>query len=94
LIYGTMRDKSFGEIGEVLGPLASELILTAPESQRSLHPNALAEAFDHPRVTLTENLDQALTVARAAAPEDVVFITGSLVLAGEALRHFPGNGYF
>ena len=84
LIYGTMRDKSFGEIGEVLGPVASDVILTAPNSQRSLYPASLAEAFDHPRLTLTANLDEALAAMGAAGPNDVIFITGSLVLAGEA----------
>jgi dihydrofolate synthase/folylpolyglutamate synthase len=88
LIYGTMRDKSFGEIGEMLAPVASEVILTAPASQRALHPETLAEAFDHPRLRCAANLDAALELTRDAGPEDVIFITGSLVLAGEALGRF------
>jgi dihydrofolate synthase / folylpolyglutamate synthase len=88
LIYGTMRDKSFGEIGEILSTVADELILTAPGSQRSLDPAALAEAVDHPSMTRTANLDEALRAASAAGPADIVFITGSLVLAGEARGRF------
>jgi dihydrofolate synthase/folylpolyglutamate synthase len=88
LIYGTMRDKSFGEIGEILSTVSDELILTAPASQRSLEPVALAEAVDHPCTHLTANLDEALRVTAAAGAGDIIFITGSLVLAGEARARF------
>lgn len=84
LIYGTMRDKSVEEIGDLLSPVASEVILTAPDSPRALRPDALAPLFDHPSVQVAPDLRAALEIARVAAPEDVIFITGSLFLVGEA----------
>ena len=84
LIYGTMRDKSVEEIGDLLSPVASEVILTAPDSPRALRPDALAPLFDHPSVRVAPDLRAALEFAGAAAPEDAIFVTGSLFLVGEA----------
>ncbi len=38
LIYGAMRDKAVDEIAGILFPLASELVLTAPDNARALRP--------------------------------------------------------
>ncbi len=86
IIYATMRDKSVDEIGETLLPAAQEVILTQVESERALRPEAMLELFSsHPRLRTAPRLAQALEIVRAeAAPEDVVFITGSLYLVGEA----------
>jgi dihydrofolate synthase / folylpolyglutamate synthase len=85
LIYGAMRDKSVQEITEVLFPLATHVIVTSPKFARALRPEALAEASDHSSIQVAEDLSRAVEVVRAAArPSDVVFVTGSLYLVGEA----------
>ena len=86
IVYATMRDKSVDEIGETLLPAAQEVILTQVDSERALRPEAMREMFSsHPRLRTAPRLEQALEIVRAeAAPEDVVFITGSLYLVGEA----------
>jgi dihydrofolate synthase/folylpolyglutamate synthase len=85
LIYATMRDKSVDEIGETLLPEAQEVILTQVNMERALRPEAMREMFSHPRLRTAPRLEQALEIVRAEAnPEDVVFITGSLYLVGEA----------
>jgi len=84
LIYGAMRDKSVDEIGDVLSPVAGEIILTAADSPRALRPDALAPLFDHPSVRTAPRLADALSIVAAASPEDAIFITGSLLLVGEA----------
>jgi dihydrofolate synthase / folylpolyglutamate synthase len=84
LIYGAMRDKSVQEITEILFPLATHVIVTAPRFARALRPEALVEASDHPSIQVAPELKDALEIARAAGPSDVVFITGSLYLVGEA----------
>lgn len=81
LIYGTMRDKAVDEVTDLLFPLADRLILTSPDNPRALHP----ETLERPGAVLTRNIDEALRVAcDGAGPEDVVFVTGSLYLVGEA----------
>ncbi len=79
-----MRDKSVQEITEILFPLASEVIVTAPAFARALRPEALAEASDHPSIRVAGNLNRAFDMTKSAAPSDVIFITGSLYLVGEA----------
>ena len=86
MIYGAMRDKAIEEVAEILFPLAGELIFTAPDSSRAVRPEALAELAGRGRCA---NLDGALEIIRAgAASEDVVVITGSLFLIGEARRAY------
>jgi dihydrofolate synthase / folylpolyglutamate synthase len=84
LIYGAMRDKSVQEITEILFPLASHVIVTAPAFARALRPEALAEASDHPSIRVAGDLRHALEIIETAGPSDVIFITGSLYLVGEA----------
>jgi dihydrofolate synthase/folylpolyglutamate synthase len=83
LIFGAMRDKAIEEIGGILFPLAHELVFTAPESSRALRPEALVELAGRGRTasTVAEALDLVRTEVTA---EDVVVISGSLFLVGEA----------
>src|SRR5580765_3996561 len=38
LVYGAMRDKAIDEVAGILFPVASELVLTAPDTPRALRP--------------------------------------------------------
>ena len=87
LIYGAMRDKAVEEIGGILFPLAHELIFTTPANSRALRPEALAAIAGRGRVA--QNVGAALELARGeASADDVVVITGSLFLVGEARELF------
>lgn len=87
MIYGAMRDKSVEEIAGILFPLADELILTAPVSSRALRPEALAEMAGRGQIAPT--IKDALDLVRGQADtEDLVVITGSLFLVGEARSQF------
>jgi dihydrofolate synthase/folylpolyglutamate synthase len=87
LIYGAMRDKAVDEVAGILFPAAHGVIVTQVAQPRAVTARALAGlvAHHHPRVEASENLETALARARAlAAPADVIVITGSLFLVGEA----------
>jgi dihydrofolate synthase / folylpolyglutamate synthase len=87
LIYGAMRDKAIDEVAGILFPLASELILTAPDMARALRPEVLAELAG--RGHIEAKVQDAIDYARAhAAPQDAIVITGSLFLVGEARSLF------
>jgi dihydrofolate synthase / folylpolyglutamate synthase len=90
MIYGTMRDKAIDEIAGILFPKAQELIVTAPRQTRALAPEAVGEVAAHPNLRLAPDIEAALDLVRDAAPEDVVFITGSLFLVAEARRLLGG----
>jgi dihydrofolate synthase/folylpolyglutamate synthase len=84
LIYGAMRDKSVEEVTEILFPVATEIIVTAPSSPRALNPSAIAARADHPRVSTVANIAEALERARELPRDAVIFVSGSLYLVGEA----------
>jgi dihydrofolate synthase/folylpolyglutamate synthase len=87
MIYGAMRDKAIEEVAEILFPLAGELIFTAPDSSRAIRPEALAQLAGRGRITA--NLEAALAIVNGeATADDVVVITGSLFLIGEARRAY------
>jgi dihydrofolate synthase/folylpolyglutamate synthase len=87
MIFGAMRDKAIEEIGGILFPLADELIFTAAGYSRSLRPEALREIAG--RGSVAANVGEAIDIMRAGVtPDDLVIITGSLFLVGEAREHF------
>jgi dihydrofolate synthase / folylpolyglutamate synthase len=85
LVYGTMRDKAIEEVTGQLFPLASKLILTAPDFPRAIRPEALLEMTDHPNVITAAGVPAAIELAYQAPKEAVVFFTGSLFVVAEAL---------
>lgn len=90
LIFGVMRDKDVRSIAELLFPAARRVILTAPHMARAMEPEAIQAIVDHPAIQVTHDLGTALGALQKSQPEDVIFITGSLYLVGEArdkLRH-------
>jgi dihydrofolate synthase / folylpolyglutamate synthase len=90
LIYAALRDKAVDEVGGVLFPGAEEVIFTAPRTSRAISAAQLAEIAGHhaPHFSVIPDAEKAFDYALAkAAPEDAVFITGSLYLIGQ-LRHY------
>jgi len=87
LLYGAMRDKAVDEVAGILFPLAHRVLLTPITQPRAVSAASLAEivAHHHPRVEITSGLIEALALARSqAAPTDIILVTGSLYLVGEA----------
>jgi dihydrofolate synthase/folylpolyglutamate synthase len=90
LIYGALRDKAVDEVAGVLFSHAAEVIFTEPRTSRSISASRLAEIAAHHASshTVVSSAEQALDLALSeAAPDDAIFITGSLYLVGQ-LRHY------
>jgi dihydrofolate synthase/folylpolyglutamate synthase len=88
LVYGSVRDKAVDEITGLLFPHAASVILTEPRQPRVISAEALAAMTAHLAAQVEVVADPRAALDRAialAAPSDVVFVTGSLYLAG-ALR--------
>jgi len=64
----------------LLFPLAHRVILTAPANARAMPPEDISAS----EAVITQHVREALAIARSAEPDDVVFITGSLFVVGEA----------
>ncbi len=84
IVYGAMRDKAIDEVTSYLFPLASRLILTAPQMPRALRPEAIASMTEHGDITLAATIEEAVEIARTAPAEAAVFFTGSLFVVGDA----------
>jgi dihydrofolate synthase/folylpolyglutamate synthase len=90
LLYGALRDKAVDEIAGQLFPQAREVIFTEPRTSRAISASRLAEIAAHhaAHFRVISSAEQALDVAlEEAAPDDAIFITGSLYLVGQ-LRHY------
>jgi dihydrofolate synthase / folylpolyglutamate synthase len=86
LVYGAMRDKAVDEISGLLFPHAAAVVLTEPSQPRAISAPLLAEMTSHDakETLIVRDPAAALESAlRLAAPQDVVFATGSLYLVGE-----------
>jgi len=91
VVFGVLEDKDHRTMLKRLAPLADRLILTRPESERSLSPAVIlpaarqyyrcAEVIEQPEQALRE----ALTTAD---PDDLICVTGSLYLVGAVKRFF------
>jgi dihydrofolate synthase/folylpolyglutamate synthase len=89
LIFGAMRDKAIDEISGILFPRAQQVIVTAPRQARALAPEVLSDMIHHPNLRTAATLEDALELVGNAAPEEAVFITGSLFLVAEARALLP-----
>jgi dihydrofolate synthase/folylpolyglutamate synthase len=98
MVFGAMRDKALAEIGALLFPAATNLILTEPRSPRAAAAGELLRAVPLPAssstITLAPSSADALALARAQARDGgIVCVTGSLYLVGEVKELLgPGAG--
>ena len=77
------------DIASELVPLAPTVILTKSRHMRAADPHAIADAFRRPDIIVetTESVKEALQRARElASEEDLVCVTGSLFVVGEAIE--------
>jgi len=87
LIYGAARDKAVDDIASTLFPCADHVILTRAAVARSASPHTLLAIADHhhEHISLSRNVGEAIEQARERASlEDLIVVTGSIFLAGEA----------
>ena len=92
VIFGCCSDK---DIGGMLGRLvagADKIIFTRVDSVRSAEPRELAQQYTErfgKMAQVGQNLSEALQIAkRAATGDDLICITGSFYLIGEAKKLF------
>ncbi|HEY1865624.1 MAG TPA: folylpolyglutamate synthase/dihydrofolate synthase family protein [Candidatus Acidoferrales bacterium] len=90
LVYGAMRDKAVDEVAGLLFPRATTVILTQSPQPRAVSADALASMTRHLARVMEVIPDPVAALRRAlelAAPDDVVFATGSLFVVGD-LHHY------
>jgi len=97
IIFGAMRDKAIGEMAEILFPLAQRVIATVAENPRSATPDEIREAAGRTSAEIIDTSDVIFALEKArelAHPGDLVVITGSIYVVGEAMHELgitPAN---
>lgn len=89
LLFSVMRDKDVVGIAGKLFPLASDIVLTAAESERSAEADWIAALLPEyrQRYHCTRNPQEALGAARTlASPDGIILAAGSLFLIGDLQR--------
>lgn len=90
VLYGALRDKAVDEIAGILFPHAAEVVFTEPRTSRAISAAQLSDIATHhaARSSVIADAEQAFDyLLSEAAPQDAVFVTGSLYLVGQ-LRHY------
>lgn len=91
LVFGAPEDKNIAGMMDILFPLADVVILTTANHPRSASPQWLAEqasgkGYD---TLLTASTAAALDLSLSlASPEDMVCVTGSIIVVGDLLNHW------
>ncbi|WP_322408945.1 folylpolyglutamate synthase/dihydrofolate synthase family protein [Microbacterium invictum] len=98
VVLGVLDDKDAVGILEALATVEGPVFATVPDSERARDADALADMVEAAgrRVTVHRDLQDAADAARewaAASARRAVVITGSVVLAGEALTLAEDEGW-
>ncbi|HYA15030.1 MAG TPA: folylpolyglutamate synthase/dihydrofolate synthase family protein, partial [Syntrophales bacterium] len=91
LIFGVLNDKDYKTMLKKLVPLSDCLVITKPDTARTMPPEIMMKAAQsyRKRVEVIGNSHEALKRALSMAdPDDLICITGSLYLVGEIKRAF------
>jgi dihydrofolate synthase/folylpolyglutamate synthase len=94
-LLGFSREKDWPQMLRQLAPTAHELILTASASPRAVPPDELAAGALPLGVPFTVHADPAAALDATlayAAPDDLLCVTGSLYMVGDALRWWDHIG--
>jgi len=89
LVLGISKDKDIKGICKQLYDFSDIIILTKANNPRATKPEVLAQYFKDKEIYLTDEVKAALDLAKKKASlEDLILITGSLFVVGEARQLF------
>jgi len=91
LLIGILRDKDIKSILHTLAPLAHHIIFSQPQIDRAAPAASLMKALgrDEKKAEVVEDLRQAIQKGLSMTGEkDLLCITGSLYVVGEAKAYF------
>ncbi len=94
LVVGILGDKDYRGIAEQIVPLADRVVVTKPHYSRALDVSILAGEIRklHSGVSSVETVTEAIARARLeASPDDLILVTGSLYVVGEARALLAAN---
>ena len=97
LIFGAMKDKNIPEMILRLVPSVDSIYLTKANNERAELPENIlkeVEKYQH-KYIITKSVNDALEKARAlATPRELIVVTGSIYVVGEAMAYLQGRNIF
>lgn len=87
LLIGILKDKNYKSMIKYFSKIALKVIITKPNTTRSLNPKLIKDEFDKYNITskIIENPKKAIKYIKSL--DEKVLITGSIYLVGDALRY-------
>ena len=92
LVVAMSANKDLAGIAGALAPLADDVVVTRNDSVRSADASVVAAAFGGEVERASSVADAIEIVRRAAGPDDVVLVTGSLYTVADAERALAAEG--
>jgi len=91
-VLGILNDKDIAGIASHLGPLAAKVVVTKPRTPRAFDTEDVARAFRaYAPVDTVQDVKEAVSgTIRAAGPDDVIVVAGSIYTIGETLELLGG----
>jgi dihydrofolate synthase/folylpolyglutamate synthase len=80
LLFGVLKDKQYPGMARLLAPLAANVVLCAPASERALPPEKLRRFFPGRKCRIERDYNRALAVAKKF--KRTIIVCGSLYLVG------------
>lgn len=88
-VFGISSDKDIKGVSEELDRASDLVILTRSRNERASEPFYLKENFSRARAEVTNSVEEALKLCFSAAnKEDLILITGSLYVVGDAMNYW------
>ncbi len=95
LVFGVLKDKDYKTMLKKLVPLADLLIVTGPDTVRTLPPETImgaARSYQKQIETVGNSCEALKRAFSMADPDDLICVTGSLYLVGEIKQAFLAYG--
>jgi dihydrofolate synthase/folylpolyglutamate synthase len=95
-VLGVSKDKDVENICNRLAPLAKNCIVTKADNPRAMSTSDISAILEkymaRTQIAQARNVQEALnTVCKNAAPDDLIVVTGSLFIVGEAREFLTGK---
>ena len=90
LVFGANLDKDIPAFWREIGDMCDIVVLTKVDFPKAVEPEFIAEGIEKPKskVIITQNVAEAIDKARSeAAPDDLILVTGSFYVVGDAMKH-------
>ncbi len=94
VLFGAMGDKNIEEMLSFLAPITDEFVFTTSGLKRAAAPESLREraaVFKKPCIVEADMVKALESTLSKMSPEDVLLVTGSLILVGGARKWLRGN---